>query len=277
MKKAFIFDLDGTLLKSDLTISCRTKSALREIKERNHIIIISTGRMYTSTMYIIENFLPFLKEYVIVSAYNGGYVVSPEGRIIFEKGVEKDLAIKCVEFLRKLDIHRHIYINDKLISEQDDKEIKDYAVHSFVDYFLVEDLIKEIRNSKHPPLKLLAIGEPHKINEVKFLSEKEFDGKFNIMKSWDIYLDFMPADVSKGTSLKIISDLYNFEIEHCYVFGDSENDIEMLKLTKNSYAMGNSTDEVKNTSNNILPTNDEDGVAYAIEKILADDFNNVNN
>ena len=232
--------------------------------------------MYASTMYVVENFLPFLKGNVIISSYNGGYIVNHNGKVFFEKGVSKESAVKCIKFLRDLKIHRHIYINDKLISEIDDKEIRDYSKHSFVDYVLVDDLISEIENSSHPTLKILAIGEPDKINLVKKLAEKEFQGEFNLMKSWDTYLDFIPYDVSKGNSLKIISKMYNLDPNTLYVFGDSENDIDMLELTKNSFAMGNAKEDVKKVANYLIPSNDEDGVAYAIEKILADDLDNVN-
>jgi hypothetical protein len=89
-------------------------------------------------------------------------------------------------------------------------------------------------------------------------------------------LDFIPYGVSKGNSLKIISKMYNLDPNTLYVFGDSENDIDMLELTKNSFAMGNATEDVKKVANYLLQSNDEDGVAYAIEKILADDLDNVN-
>ncbi|HPA93894.1 MAG TPA: HAD hydrolase family protein, partial [Petrotogaceae bacterium] len=52
------------------------------------------------------------------------------------------------------------------------------------------------------------------------------------------------------------------------VFGDSQNDISMLQLTENSFAMGNSTENVKNVCKYIIPTNDEEGVAQILEKIL---------
>ncbi len=276
MKKAFVFDLDGTLLNSGVRISPKTYQALKKLKEEGHFIVIASGRMYASTMYVVENFLPFLKGNVIISSYNGGYIVNHNGKVFFEKGVSKESAVKCIKFLRDLKIHRHIYINDKLISEIDDKEIRDYSKHSFVDYVLVNDLISEIENSSHPTLKILAIGEPDKINLVKKLAEKEFQGEFNLMKSWDTYLDFIPYDVSKGNSLKIISKMYNLDPNTLYVFGDSENDIDMLELTKNSFAMGNAKEDVKKVANYLIPSNDEDGVAYAIEKILADDIDNVN-
>ncbi|MDY6894602.1 MAG: HAD-IIB family hydrolase, partial [Thermotogota bacterium] len=189
MKKAFVFDLDGTLLNSEVRISPKTYQALKKLKEEGHLIIIASGRMYASTMYVVENFLPFLKENVIVSSYNGGYIVDHKGNVVFEKGVSKGNAVKCIRFLRDLNIHRHIYINDKLISEIDDKEIRDYSKHSFVDYMLVDDLIAEIENSSHPTLKILAIGEPNKIDLIKKLAEKEFQGEFNLMKSWNTYLD----------------------------------------------------------------------------------------
>lgn len=276
MKSVFVFDLDGTLLNSNVEISQRTVKALKKLKDKGHLIILSSGRMYASMQYIIERFLPFLRNYAVISAYNGGYLVDHSGNVVFEKGVEKETACECIEFLQEYRVHRHIYINDVLISEQDDEEIKAYAKHSFVNYTLVDDLVKVIKNSDHPTLKILAICEPKTLDELKGMALKRFKDKFNIMKSFDSYLDFIPKGVSKGEALKIFSKIYNFDLKSCYVFGDSENDIDMLEISNNSFAMGNAKKEVKESARYVLPTNDEDGVAYAIEKIFVSDFNNVN-
>jgi Cof subfamily protein (haloacid dehalogenase superfamily) len=275
-RKFFVFDFDGTLLNSEVRISSRTFDALKKLKEKGHTIILCSGRMYASMLFIVDNFLPFLKGYAHIVSYNGGYIVNNKGELLFEKGLEKDVAIDCVEFLRELNVHRHVYINDELISEQDDQEIKDYSKHSFVEYKLVDDLVETIKNSEHPTLKILGICETSKLNTVQSLAEKKFEGKINIMRSFNTYLDFMPFGVSKGEALKILSKIYNFNVEEVYVFGDSQNDIDMLKISRNSFAMGNAQKEVKEVASYVIPSNDEDGVAFAIEKILSDDLDNVN-
>ncbi|HOB16532.1 MAG TPA: Cof-type HAD-IIB family hydrolase [Defluviitoga sp.] len=274
--KVFVFDFDGTLLNSEVRVGPRTFEALKILKEQGHTIILCSGRMYASMLYIINNFLPFLKGYAYIVAYNGGYIVNNKGELIFEKGLEKEVAIECVEFLRQLNVHRHIYINDELISEVDDQEIRDYSKHAFVEYKLVDDLVETIKSSEHPTLKILAICEPDRLDEIQSFAEKKFEGRINIMKSFSSYLDFMPFGVSKGEALKILAEIYNFNVEEAYVFGDSQNDIDMLRISKNSFAMGNAEKEVKEAASYVIPSNDEDGVAYALEKILCDDGNNVN-
>jgi len=86
----------------------------------------------------------------------------------------------------------------------------------------------------------------------------------------------MPFGVSKGEALKILAQIYNFNVEEVYVFGDSQNDIDMLRISRNSFAMGNAQKDVKEVARYVIPSNDEDGVAFAIEKILSDDLDNVN-
>lgn len=274
--KVFVFDFDGTLLNSEVRISPRTFEALKKLKEHGHTIILCSGRMYASMLFIVENFLPFLKGYAHIVSYNGGYIVNNKGELLFEKGLDKDVAIDCIEFLRELNVHRHVYINDELISEQDDQEIKDYSKHSFVAYKLVDDLVDTIKNSEHPTLKILGICEQAKLNMVQSLAEKKFEGKINIMRSFSTYLDFMPFGVSKGEALKILAQIYNFNVEEVYVFGDSQNDIDMLRISRKSFAMGNAQKDVKEVARYVIPSNDEDGVAFAIEKILSDDLDNVN-
>ncbi|KAF2955368.1 HAD family hydrolase [Marinitoga sp. 38H-ov] len=272
-RKVFVFDLDGTLLNSKEQMTERTINAIKKIYEKGSFIIIASGRMYKSTKIVINKYLPFLNEIPIVS-YNGAYVVSHSGEVVFESDIDKKLAIDIIKEAKKEKIHVQTYINDDLIADDDDNEIKGYAKHSGVDYKIVNDLQDYILKNKNGPTKILTISDEKRLDVFQKNMQVKYNNELNIVRSFNIYLDFLNKDSSKGIALKKLSNIYNFDLKNAYVFGDSENDISMLSLSNNSYAMGNASNHVKESANYIAPSTDEEGVASIIEKILSSDFNN---
>ncbi|MBM7559837.1 HAD family hydrolase [Marinitoga litoralis] len=272
-RKVFIFDLDGTLLNSKEQMSERTINAIKKIYEKGSFIIIASGRMYKSTKVVINKYLPFLNEIPIVS-YNGAYVVSHSGEVVFESDIDKKLAIDIIKEAKKEKIHVQTYINDDLIADDDNNEIKGYAKHSGVDYKIVNDLEDYILKNKYGPTKILTISDEKRLDFFQKNMQAKYNNELNIVRSFNIYLDFLNKDSSKGIALKKLSNIYNFDLKNAYIFGDSENDISMLVLSNNSYAMDNASNHVKNSAKFIAPSSDEEGVALIIEKILSSDFGN---
>jgi Cof subfamily protein (haloacid dehalogenase superfamily) len=272
-KTASIFDLDGTLLNSKEEMTERTINAIKKIYEKGAFIIIASGRMYKSTKLVINKYLSFLKEIPIIS-YNGAYVVSHNGEVIFESDIDKNLSIEVINEAKKENLHVQIYLNDELITDNDNDEIKGYAKHSGVDYKIVNNLEEYIINTKNGPTKILTIADEKKLDIFQSKMTLMYNNKLNIVRSFNIYLDFLNKDTSKGNALKKISQMYNLDLKNAYIFGDSENDISMLILSKNSYAMGNAANHVKEFAKNIALSSDEEGVAIVIEKILSNYSNN---
>ena len=82
--------------------------------------------------------------------------------------------------------------------------------------------------------------------------------------SGDHWLDIMNPGVDKASGLRILLDRFGVKPEECMAFGDYENDIAMLRLCGESYAMANATDDVKAVCRHIAPSNDEAGVLQVL-------------
>jgi Cof subfamily protein (haloacid dehalogenase superfamily) len=264
----FVFDLDGTLLNSNIEVSEKNKNALKRIIDNKDNLILASGRMYSSMIHIIDNYIPFVKNYAHIVSYNGSYVVDKENQVLIEEGVNADVAVDIVKYLRNKNLHRQIYVKDELIVEEDNQEIKDYAKHASVKYEVVYDLVDYINKNKNLPLKLLAVGENSKLLDVQRDLNIKFGNFLNIIMSFHSFLDIIPKNTSKGIALEKLSKIYDFDLRNAHIFGDSENDIAMLEKTNNSYAMGNANDKVQRIAKYTVPSNDEEGVAYAVEKII---------
>ncbi len=96
--KVFVFDFDGTLLNSEVRISPRTFEALKSLKSMDIpsfcVVVVCTLLCYL----LLKTFCLFLKGYAHIVSYNGGYIVNNKGELLFEKGLDKDVAIDCIEF-----------------------------------------------------------------------------------------------------------------------------------------------------------------------------------
>jgi Cof subfamily protein (haloacid dehalogenase superfamily) len=115
-------------------------------------------------------------------------------------------------------------------------------------------------------LKVLLVCDNHdevKSLEVNFSKFKDL----TVVSSANRLLDIMASNISKGNALKILSDKLRVNLNEVIAFGDNYNDIEMLKCAGMSVAMGNAVQEVKKIAKYITKSNDEDGIAYAINNI----------
>ena len=95
-----------------------------------------------------------------------------------------------------------------------------------------------------------------------------FYKKYTIMKSRPILLELMPKGVDKGSGIAVLADLLGFESSEVMALGDEANDAAMIEYAGMGVAMGNATDDIKSMAQYITKTNEEHGVAHAIQKFV---------
>lgn len=95
---------------------------------------------------------------------------------------------------------------------------------------------------------------------------KPFEDKLQVLLSGPEWVDLINHNVSKGATLELLCQKYGIKKEERLSFGDYLNDIEMMKVCKYSFAMKNAHPKLKETAAYIADSNDQDGVAKAIEK-----------
>ena len=230
--KAIFMDMDGTLLRSDHTISDKLKEKLIELDKNGVKIFISTGRMYAAA-------LPYLKQLGIttpVITYNGGKIVDPStSETLYENPVTAETVKRVIEVSRETGIHLNLYSDDKLYVENETPEGKAYAEKTGLKYVLVREL----------PQSIFVFSQP-------------------------TYLEVLNKGVSKGKAVKELMNKYGFSEDEVMTFGDQWNDFDMLKLVKYGYLMGNASEDLKKefTEDRITLSNDDEGIYHIIKDIL---------
>ena len=132
-------------------------------------------------------------------------------------------------------------------------------------------LIGISRTSK-TPLSMYLANRNIKVANVPLVPEipvpKEVYEKYTVVRSTPYFLEFLNKEVNKGTGVKLLADHLGVKQEEVMTFGDAENDLDMIVYAGMGVAMANGFEEVKEAANYITDSNEEDGVAKAIEKFV---------
>ncbi|OFI05072.1 sugar phosphatase YidA [Clostridium acetireducens DSM 10703] len=271
--KLVCIDMDGTLLNDDKKISERTLKTIKKAKEKGVNIVISTGRLFISADYYSD--LIGVKTPVIAS--NGAYIREKDkDKVIYKSllGVEKCKEI--VNVLNKYNIYMHFNTYNSILTRE---LVFSSAVYSKmneglpkdkkINITLVEKWEDTFNKYKDEILKCIII-EKDKEKLIKAKKEMSAIEGFEVVSSSKYNFEIMNKGVSKGNAVKILSSYYNLHKDNIICIGDSENDLSMLEYAGLGIAMKNGEDYVKENADYITDTNNNDGVAKAIEKFILD-------
>lgn len=269
MIKALFFDLDGTLLSTEKTILPKTREALKLCREKGIKVFLATAR---SPM--LDRMLGWTD--VEFSLFDGGIYCNGacdmlDGRHAYTY-LPADVVRTCVEETAKFeDVHLAMHVENEV-------HIFNHVMPDFaLGFWGIDrsDIGKMDENWYDRTVKVLIYRDS--MVDAKDILPKELFERI-IGRSGDranIYLAdrgmtilAVSREVSKYTAIERMREKLGLDADEVAVFGDDVNDIEMLSGYKNSIAMGNAVDEVKKIAGYTTLSNDEEGVAYAIENIL---------
>lgn len=261
--KLIAIDIDGTLLNSNHQVTPAVKEALQTKRNEGCKIVICTGRP-------LIGILPLIKELGLNEAddfaitYNGSLVQNNATGDTVVKHTLTYQDFLDVEYLsRKLNVHLHtqdrkaMYTSNRDISKY--TIVEGYLTGIPLKYRAVDEMDKEMTISK-----MMMIDEPDILDAAIQNIPKEFATRFNLVKSSPYYLEILNKKASKGNALRDLANYLGIKQEETMAIGDNENDLSMLEYAGVSVAMENGTENVKNTALHITKSNDENGVAYAI-------------
>jgi 5-amino-6-(5-phospho-D-ribitylamino)uracil phosphatase len=254
--KAIAFDIDGTLLKSNHTISINTLHIICEIKDEIHITLVS-ARPLLSVCKIAKQIGCFG---MMVGA-NGGVIFNDDQEIFIRNSLDTFLVEQIIEICSKDSrISYSLYSGDDWITPHIDTRIKNEAnILGFYPTKITSLLEKGERIEK-----ILLISDPKDENSVRELL-KPFQGKVNISFSKAGYCEINAFNITKASSLKWIANQSGIPLHEWIAFGDGENDIPMICSCGLGVAMGNAKNRLKEEADLIISTNDEEGIYYFLK------------
>ncbi len=265
MKKIISLDIDGTLYTSDKKISPETKSALLRAQEKGCILVLASGRPTAGLVPIAEK-LDMQKFHGMLIAYNGGVVIDTTTQEkIFSKTIPSKLTKKLLKNLEKFPVNPIVDDGETIFTTDAESFQVPYESQSnHLKIKIVENVHDAVDFS---PAKVL-IAAPSDILQKNIPAITEpFKGELDFVLSAPVYLEATLPGISKADALKKACEVLKISTDDIIAFGDAQNDIPMFKVAGYGVAMGNACEELKKLANDITLTNDEDGIARALEKL----------
>ena len=256
-------DLDGTLLNSDLKVSRRNVLALQRMKEDGCKIVLCTGRPFKGMEHLIGQL--GLNEYDFTVTYNGSLVQTCDGKHVLHQARISPLSFWQVStFFKHFGVGVHAMTIDKIYTYN--KEISPLTVRESYLGNLHLSVLEDTDRLTVPIIKLMAVGDPNKIDEALPLFRKIFSQEFSTNKSEAFYLEIMQKGDDKAVALQMLLDYLDFDSDKLLAFGNNVNDLAMLNLAGIGVAVSNAVSELKESSDYVTASNDDDGVAQFLEK-----------
>ncbi len=255
-----VIDMDGTLLNSKGQISDTFFNLYSELKKFNIKFVAASGRPYDS----ITNKIGFLKDEITIVSENGAYAKHKHQELLLTNLAENRREL-ILPILRKLDgVYPVLCGKNYAYLETREKRFIDVFNEYYVSYKIVDDLSK-VNNDD-----FLKIAVYHFESSEKFIypAVKHLENEMQVKVSGEHWVDLSEKNANKGYAIDFLQKKWGITKEETMVFGDYNNDIEMLELADFSYAMENAHPNVLKTANYMTKSNDEEGVEIVLEELL---------
>lgn len=264
-------DLDGTLLTDKKCVTEHTKQVLQEAVKKGVIVMPATGRGITAIPDVVMNTVDF------------PYALTVNGAVVWELKKREKIYIsymdiltarKAMDYAFTMDTIPDVYLDGHAYSQRDRiAQLDRFAESEQQKQMLLSSriLVDDIREymEKNPnqieKVNVLFVNQEDRERARRHWSD---EGEVETTFSMGNNLELNGKGVSKGKALLEFGKNIGIAREEIMVCGDSSNDIEMIKMAGFGVAMGNGNEEVKAIADFITKTNEEDGVAYAIEQFV---------
>ncbi|AJR02605.1 HAD family hydrolase [Siansivirga zeaxanthinifaciens] len=258
--KLVVSDMDGTLLNPESEVSTRFFYQFNELQKQNIHFVAASGRQYQS---ILDKLNP-IKDYISIIAENGGILKLNNIEQVLLR-LPHHMVSASIKLLREID-GAYIVLcgrNSAYIETTDTEFISKFSKY-YKEYSIVEDLTK-VENDDF--LKIAVYH--HTSSEMHILPKASILKKdLQVIVSSQNWLDISHAEANKGYALKILQKQMGITKDETMVFGDYNNDLQMLELGYFSYAMGNAHPDVKKIAQFSTKSNSEEGVETIIDKLI---------
>ncbi|MEQ9583186.1 MAG: HAD family hydrolase [Arenibacter sp.] len=257
--KMVVTDMDGTLLNSKHEVSSKFFLLFEELKKRDIMFVAASGRQYNS----IVDKLDAIKDDIIVVAENGAFVKRQEQELLATP-LNYTTIKNTIEILKNVaGIHpvlcgkNNAYINGN----------SDNFVSKLREYYSEFSILNDIASFDGEVLKI-AVYHFESSEKYIYPLVNHLESELKVKVSGENWLDISHMNANKGYALQHIQEKFGISRQETMVFGDYNNDLEMLAMADFSFAMANAHPNVTAAANFKTRSNDEYGVETVLEQLL---------
>ncbi|MBL6656907.1 MAG: HAD family hydrolase [Flavobacteriaceae bacterium] len=257
--KYIVSDMDGTLLNNNHQVSTLFYDLYARLKAHGIGFIAASGRQYNS-MY--EKLAPIAKD-VIFIAENGAMTMHKD-ELLHQCPLQKEDVSRIIDTIKlQEDIHSVLCCKGKALTTSVSERFLSYLS----EFYIGHEQVKSYEDLRHTVLKI-ALNHNGNAEEQIYPYVKSLEKYYKVKVSGNHWVDISHVDAHKGFALNQLLKDKGVHPEEIMVFGDFNNDIEMLELTPWSYAMGNAHPNVVKTARFQTLSNEERGVEHVLLQLV---------
>ena len=286
MIKLFVSDLDGTLLNVDHHVSKETYDAVHKLRKAGVSFMPASGRDYDALMLVMKE-LDIKPKCICL---NGAQSYDNDGTLQKYFTIDKDVCRYVANLVDTYKLDVDFYTSNGRYNYGDIEYFPELLKARFQCLFHddnrehIQQFIKEsktIENTKvtadfesileYDVLKIEMYFSNSVQRNMVFKMIRKLKG-ISACGSHDLNLEITSSEATKGNMVKTVMESRGFNEDEVVVIGDGFNDSSMFQLFTNSFCMGQASDELKKLATYDVPSNKENGVAYVINHLLANNL-----
>jgi Cof subfamily protein (haloacid dehalogenase superfamily) len=251
-------DLDGTLLRSDGTISQRTRDAIRAVRAAGVVVVIVTARGPSSVTELAHD--AGIEGSAICS--NGALIIDlANGEILRERLLETELAIQLVHGLRERLQGIVFAVEHQAFAHEPGFAAWGWEPPAGT---RVADALELLAG---PATKLILRHTDHEVEAIAAVARELAGNGATVVQSGADAIEVTAAGVNKAAGLAEVAEELGIDAADVIAFGDFPNDVPMLAWAGRGVAVANAHAEVLAVANEVTASNDDDGVAVVLEQL----------
>ncbi len=263
MRKLIAIDLDGTLLRSDSTISAESEAYLQQAVADGHVLTVVTGRSWASSLRYVRQ-LGISSPYIV---HNGAWITDVSAAILQLSPIAADAARDFWLYCNEKQIACTFTTTRGLYINRDDS-------HSIENHLAHEGTSPEVKTDRPPeadePLLAICINSRDSETYLSVYGQlsKRFGQRLNIYRVGYNMINVAAPGVSKGRALEYLASHLSIPMDDVIAFGDNHNDVDMLQKAGTGVAMEGSDPETLAVADIVAPANNQDGVIAVLRQLI---------
>jgi Cof subfamily protein (haloacid dehalogenase superfamily) len=257
-----ISDIDGTLVTSDKRLTERTRAAVRALRRRGIGFTIVSSRPPFGLRMLVEP----LGLSLPVAAFNGGVITEPDLTPIEEHVIGAEAARAAIALFDAGGVDTWLFTTRSWLA-RDPQGV--YVERERGTVLTAPEIVASFTPYLDTAAKIVGVSAD--FDRLAALEEKArglLSGRATVVRSQLYYLDVTPHETNKGTAVTTLCRCLGVAPARLVTIGDMENDVSMFRVARFSIAMGNASDAVKRQASAATLSNDQDGFADAVERLI---------
>ena len=262
---AVVSDVDGTLVRADKTLSETNRRAVLALRDRDIRFALVSSRPPRGLIGMIKA----LEVDTVIAGFNGAVVATPDLRPLETHWLAPDLARRTVAVLREEGADVSVFSDLAWYLQHPDPA---RVTQEIVTVQFKPTVVTDYDGVLEKVGKIVGVSDdPGLLSRCESRLRVALGASANVVRSQTYNLDITAHGADKGAAVRAIARHLDVPLSEILVIGDAENDIAMLRVAGFSVAMGNAEAAVREAADGVTGTNQDDGFAQAMGRVVLAD------